>query len=201
MFEKQSHVHTSVSWGGFGAVWEQTPRQTKETDSSFATTCTLAEQAGPHQNRRALQIFIISPLLTSLLIFPWNKRNHKSSFFFFPYPSTRSSPWEETKTCSGLILSGPGNWPLAFLFSSWGISSQHSEAMPFLSPSPPHWNAHTPFGDGQLSSPASAPKGRTWGNFRDTPGTCNSAGPWKTPRRSFSLPLLPSTLHHLPGRT
>lgn len=84
MFEKQSHVHTSVSWGGFGAVWEQTPRQTKETDSSFATTCTLAEQAGPHQNRRPLQIFIISPLLTSLLIFPWNKRNHKSSFFFFP---------------------------------------------------------------------------------------------------------------------
>lgn len=77
MFEKWSHVNTSVSWGGCGTVWAQTPRQAKETDSSFALSCRLAEQAGPHQNRRPLQIFIISLLLTSLLIFPWNKRSHK----------------------------------------------------------------------------------------------------------------------------
>lgn len=77
MFEKRSHVNTSVSWGVCGAVWAQAPRQAKETDSSFALSCRLAEQAGPHQNRRPLQIFIISPLLTSLLIFPWNKRSHK----------------------------------------------------------------------------------------------------------------------------
>lgn len=77
MFEKWSNVNTSISWGGCGAVWAQTPRQAKETDSSFALSCRLAEQAGPHQNRRPLQIFIISPLLTPLLIFPWNKRSHK----------------------------------------------------------------------------------------------------------------------------
>lgn len=41
----------------------------------------------------------------------------------------------------------------------------HSEAVPFLSPSQPHWDAHTSSGDGQLSSPASATKGRTWGSF------------------------------------
>lgn len=161
MFEKWSPVKSSVSWGGFGAVWVQTPRQAKETHSSFATSCTLAEQARPHQNCRPLQIFINSPLLTSPLVFPWNKRTHKilSPLLF---PSKRLSPWEETKTCSPLILSDPGKRLLALLFSSWGHCPHtfRSCVLPLPCPALPRCS-HNPFGHGKLSPPAPATKHRT----------------------------------------
>lgn len=129
MFEKWSPVKSSVSWGGFGAVWVQTPRQAKETHSSFAT-CTLAEH------------IFNSPSLTSPPIFPWNKRTHKITFPPL-FPSKHLSPWEDTKTCSHLILSDAGKWLLALLFSSWGHPPAHSEAVSFLFPSQPCQDAHT----------------------------------------------------------
>lgn len=142
MFEKWSPVKSSVSWGGFGAVWVQTPRQAKETHSSFATSCTLAEQARPHQNCRPLQIFINSPLLTSPLVFPWNKRTHKilSPLLF---PSKRLSPWEETKTCSHPILSDQGRGFWHSCSAVGGIVPTHSEAVSFLFPAQPCQDAHT----------------------------------------------------------
>lgn len=137
MFEKRSHVNTSVSWGGRGAVWAQTPRQAKETDSSFALSCGLAEQAGPHQNRRPLQIFIISPLLTSLLIFPWNKRSHKVLIIplsFHAVPGKRPKPahiWYYQTQGTVFWHSCSGFWNIC----------PYSEFVPLLSHSQPCWDA------------------------------------------------------------
>lgn len=135
MFEKQSHVNTSISWEGCGAVWAQTPRKAKETDSSFALSCRLAEQAGPHQNRRPLQIFIISPLLTSLLIFPWNKRSHKVLIIPLSFHTFKSLGRDQN-----LILSDPRNWFLTFLFR--GLEHLPLEVELFLSHSQPCWDVH-----------------------------------------------------------
>lgn len=137
MFEKRSHVNTSVSWGGCGAVWAQTPRQAKETDSSFALSCRLAEQAGPHQNRRPLQIFIISPLLTSLLIFPWNKRSHK--VLIIPL-SFHAVPGKRPKLAHIWYYQTQGT---VFWHSCSGFwnTCPYSEVVPLVSHSQPCWDA------------------------------------------------------------
>lgn len=55
------------------------------------------------KNRRPLQIFIISPLLTSLLIFPWNKRNNKVLFFPLPFHTCKSLGRDQNLLTSGII--------------------------------------------------------------------------------------------------
>ena len=177
MFGKGSHANPSVSWGGFGAVWAQVPRQAKETDSRFATSCTLAKQVGPHQNHRPLQIFIISPLLTSLLIFLRTKEI-LSSFFPLFLPHFQVS------------VKRPAH---VWYYQSQGLRFRHSCsvaggippalrscALPLPLPASPGCS-HSPSGDRQLSSPAT--NGRTWGSFMDTSYTsciCNSLqGPGK----------------------
>lgn len=176
MFEKRSHVNTSVSWGGCAAVWAQTPRQAKETDSSFALSCRLAEQAGPHQNRRPLQIFIISPLLTSLLIFPWNKRSHKVLIIPLSFHTFKSLGRDQNLLISDIIR--PKELVLDF-------PVQGSQK---LCPSSPAFLGFSrPSDDRQLSSSASA----TQGKLQEHPLYLeHSAELWNTPSRRFSLHII-----------
>lgn len=189
MFEKQSHVNTSVSWGGCAAVWAQTPRQAKERDSSFALCCRLAEQAGPHQNRRPLQIFIISPLLTSLLIFPWNKRSHK---VLIPLSFSHSSPWEETKFAHTWYYQTQG---AGFGHSCSGVWNICPTQKLCPSPTPSLAGMFMPFWQQAIVFFRFSHTGQ---NMEHPLYLEHSEELWNTPPRPFSLPISPSTLHPLP---
>lgn len=93
MFEKQSHESPSFSWGGFGAVWGQTPRKAKETDAYFAAPCTLPCPAHAGRTTPKLQTGAgFGHLSFTHLTAEISLKQEKSQSSFFPLLSPGKRP-------------------------------------------------------------------------------------------------------------